>query len=233
MNHFIVTFLCQPYFTSRCLVEYLSIFTASTPNQMKKTFFALLALAVVVFASCKKSDDHANMNSNPLLKIMHDMHTQMDTMKMTMDPDYDFAKMMKVHHQGAVSMATYELANGTDSTIKSMAQKMKDEQTSEIAQLDSFMAAFKPSGMSMAMMDSMDAAMNRMSVQGDAQVLKNQSDHDFAHLMIVHHQSAVDMAKAAKMYAQTPFVKNMADMIIASQTAEIAAMQAWLAAGKD
>ncbi len=201
---------------------------------MKKNFFALLAFAVVLFASCKKSDDHhTTMGSNPLLKIMHDMHMQMDTMNMTMDPDHDFAKMMKVHHNGAVTMAVYELANGTDTMIKSMAQKMKDDQTREIAQLDSFMNAHMPMGMSMAMMDSLDASMTRMSVQGDTQVLKNQSDHDFVHLMIVHHQSAVDMAKAAKMYAQTPFVKDMADMIIAAQTVEIAQMKAWLAAGND
>jgi len=202
---------------------------------MKKIALALCAFALL-FASCMKHEDDSHGTThgdNAVLKIMHDMHMQMDTMSMTHDPDHDFAMMMKVHHSGAVTMANYELANGTDATIKGMAQRIKDDQTREIAQLDSFMMAHAPTGMSMAMMDSLDASMMRMKTQGDAQVLKNQSDHDFTHLMIVHHQSAIDMAKAAKMYAQTTFIKNMADMIIAAQTAEIADFQAWLNSGKD
>jgi uncharacterized protein (DUF305 family) len=200
---------------------------------MKKIVLALCTVSLL-FTACKKEDSHGmHTSENALLRIMYNMHTSMDTMTMTQDPDHDFAMMMKSHHTGAVNMATYELTNGTDATIKAMAQQMKDDQTREIAQLDSFMRVHTPAGMSMAMMDSLDASMMRMSVQSDAQVLKNQSDHDFTHLMIVHHQSAIDMAKAAKMYAQTAFVKNMADMIIAAQTQEIAAMNAWLNAGND
>ena len=200
---------------------------------MKKTALALCA-SVLLFAACKKDDGHGTTHGdNALLKIMHDMHTSMDTMTTTQDPDHDFAMMMKVHHTGAVSMANYELSNGTDATIKGMAQHMKDDQTREIVQLDSFMMAHTPTGNSQAMVDSLDASMMRMSTQTDAQTLKAQSDHDFAHLMIVHHQSAIDMAKAAKMYAQTTFIKNMADMIIAAQTQEIADLNAWLAAGND
>ncbi len=202
---------------------------------MKKTALALCAFTLL-FASCMKHEDDSHGTThgdNAVLKIMHDMHTRMDTMTMTKDPDHDFAMMMKLHHQGAVEMAAYELANGSDATIKGMAQMMKDDQTREIAQFDSFAVAHAPTGISMAMMDSLDAAMMRMKTQGDAQTLKNQSDHDFAHLMIVHHQSAIDMAKAAKMYAQTMFIKDMADMIIAAQTQEIADLNAWLNAGND
>lgn len=202
---------------------------------MKKFLLSLSAVALL-FASCMKHEDDSHgghTTDNALLKIMHDMHNSMDTMTMTQDPDHDFAMMMKVHHGGAVSMADYELSNGTDATINGMAQRIKDDQTREIAQLDSFMMAHPATGMSMAMMDSLDASMMRMKTGGDAQVLKNQSDHDFVHLMIVHHQSAIDMAKAAKIYAQTPFIKGMADAIIAAQTQEIADFNAWLASGKD
>ena len=202
-----------------------------------KRMTIIAAASMLLFAACSKDDDNTpvayNNHSSALMKIMHSMDSAMDAMTMTMDPDHDFAMMMKEHHMGAVDMANYELANGTDATIKGMAQMMKDDQTREIAQLDSFMMAHTPSGMSMAMMDSMDAAMMRMSTQADAQVLKGNSDHDFAHLMRVHHQSAIDMARAAKMYAQTPFIKNMADMIIAAQTQEIAELNAWLNSGKD
>lgn len=202
---------------------------------MKQSILTLCAFALLSAVSCMKDEDdsHGTTHDNALLKIMHDMHTSMDTMTMTKDPDHDFAMMMKVHHSGAVNMATYELANGTDATIKGLAQMMKDDQTREIAQLDSFVMVHTPSSMSMAMMDSLDAAMMRMKTGGDAQVLKEQSDHDFAHLMIVHHQSAIDMAKAAKMYAQATFIQNMADVIIAAQTQEISELNAWLNSGND
>lgn len=201
---------------------------------MKKYLIGVSVFLLMAIASCKKDDSTGYDNhSSPLMKLMHQMDDSMKAMTMTHDPDNDFAMMMKQHHAGAVNMATYELANGTDATIKGMAQKMKDDQLKEIAELDSFMMAHAPSTMSMAMMDSLDASMMRMSTQADAQTLNGQSDHDFVHLMIVHHQSAIDMAKAAKMYAQTTFIKNMADMIIAAQTKEISDMKAWLSSGKD
>ena len=202
---------------------------------MKKVLLGLTAMTLFAFAACKKNSSSTTYDnhSSPLMKVMHSMDSSMQAMTMTHDPDHDFAMMMKEHHMGAINMANYELANGTDATIKGMAQTMKDAQTREVAMLDSFMMAHAPSNMNMAMMDSFDAAMMRMTKQADAQTLKGQSDHDFTHLMIVHHQSAIDMAKAAKMYAQTTFVKDMADMIIAAQTQEIAEMKAWLKAGND
>lgn len=203
---------------------------------MKKTLLALSAF-VLLFAACKKDDNNPQTtydnHSSPLMKMMHNMDSMMKGMSMTMDPDHDFAMMMKEHHMGAVDMAEYELANGKDAKIKGMAQIMKDDQMMEISQFDSFMTAHSPSSMNMAMMDSLDVSMVRMSTQSDAQTLNGKADHDFAHLMIVHHQSAVDMAKAAKMYAQTAFIKNMADMIISAQTQEIGELKAWLAAGND
>lgn len=203
---------------------------------MKKIIFAFSTLAILVAAACNKNDDSStpyDNHSSPLMKMMHSMDSAMEVMKMTMDPDHDFAMMMKEHHMGAVKMAEYELASGIDAGIKSMAQKMKDDQMHEIAQLDSFMKAHTPSTMSMPMMDSMNASMMRMSTQADAQVLNGKTDHDFVHLMRVHHQSAIDMAKAAKMYAQTTFVKDMADMIIMAQMQEITELNAWLANGND
>lgn len=201
-----------------------------------KNILALAAAATLLFAACKKDDNNMttyDSQSSPLMKMMHQMDDSMKAMPMTMDPDYDFAMMMKQHHMGAINMANYELANGTDATIKALAQNIKAAQTQEISTLDSFMMAHSPSGMSMPMMDSLNAAMMRMSTQGDAQKLKGQSDHDFTHLMIVHHQSAVDMAKSEKTYGKVQMMKDMAQMMIDDQTQEINQMQTWLNSGKD
>jgi uncharacterized protein (DUF305 family) len=43
---------------------------------------------------------------------MHNMMDDMMAMKMTMDPDEDFAMMMKMYHQRAIEMANAELKEG-------------------------------------------------------------------------------------------------------------------------
>ncbi len=207
---------------------------------MKKTT-AIAAAAILLFAACKKDETTPvtpptivyDNHSSPLMKMMHDMDADMNGMKMTMDPDHDFAMMMKMHHMGAVKMADYELTNGTDATIKAMAQKMKDAQKQEISMMDSFMMAHTPSNMSMVMMDSLNVSMKRMTTSADAQTLKGTSDHDFVHLMIVHHQSAVEMAAAEMMYGKNTFMKDMASMMKMDQMHEISDMQTWLKNGND
>jgi len=49
----------------------------------------------------------------------------------------------------------------------------------------------------------------------------------FIDSMIMHHQGAVDMAKDAQQKAEHAELKQMADDIIKSQSAEIKQMQAW------
>ncbi|HXH27110.1 MAG TPA: DUF305 domain-containing protein [Candidatus Acidoferrum sp.] len=52
-------------------------------------------------------------------------------------------------------------------------------------------------------------------------------DKAFLSEMIPHHQGAIDMANLAKMNAKHNEIKNMADNIIASQTAEVNQMELW------
>lgn len=58
---------------------------------------------------------------------------------MTGNADQDFARMMVAHHQGAVDMARVELEHGTDPDLKAMAQKVVDDQTKEIQQLQDWL----------------------------------------------------------------------------------------------
>ena len=201
---------------------------------MKRIAIVLLGTILIGFAACKKDDEHNYDNhSSPLHVMMMSMDSTMDKLIMTGDPDHDFAMMMKVHHQGAITMANYELSNGTDATIKAMAQKMKDAQAKEIASLDSFMMAHSPSGSNMAFETAADAAMDKMMADMNSLVLKGQTDHDFVHLMIIHHESAIGMANAEIQHGQVVFMKNMAQMMKGDQTMEIGELQSWLNAGND
>ncbi|MEO8313328.1 MAG: DUF305 domain-containing protein [Pseudomonadota bacterium] len=66
------------------------------------------------------------------------------SMPKTGDADYDFAAMMKEHHQMGLQMAQRELKEGKSAEMKQMAQKIVAAQTKEIAELDTWMAANKP-----------------------------------------------------------------------------------------
>ena len=70
----------------------------------------------------------------------------------------------------------------------------------------------------MEAMDSMQAEMNRTRMTGDL-------DRDFVAMMVPHHQSAVDMARAYLMQGKDPELRRLAEHIIESQEAEIALMR--------
>lgn len=74
--------------------------------------------------------------------------------------------------------------------------------------------------MKQPMMAGMES-MNKMQMTGD-------TDKDFAMMMKVHHQQAVDMAQMELANGKSPKMKAMAKQIISSQKKEIAQFDAWL-----
>jgi uncharacterized protein (DUF305 family) len=67
-------------------------------------------------------------------------------------------------------------------------------------------------------MTVMDDGMKGAPMTGDP-------DHDFAAMMIPHHQGAIDMAKAELLYGRNPVLRRLAQEIVVTQTAEITVMQ--------
>lgn len=74
---------------------------------------------------------------------MMGMMKSMDAMKMTGDTDRDFAMMMKVHHQGAIDMAQFELEHGKDPKMRAMAKQIIKAQQKEIAEIDRWLGKRK------------------------------------------------------------------------------------------
>jgi uncharacterized protein (DUF305 family) len=171
------------------------------------------------------------MAGGSMMRLMHENMQQMQDMKgkMTGDPDYDFAQMMAIHHQGAVQMAQEELASGTDSQLKEMAQKNIDDQTKEINELQAFMNQHKPTtgdtATTMKMMHPMHSMMTHMHQQDMSGM---NTDQSFAHMMISHHQMAIEMSKEFLKMGKTQEMKQTAQKIIDEQSTEIKALEAWL-----
>jgi uncharacterized protein (DUF305 family) len=105
------------------------------------------AFATAVLASLWGSAAHAQ--EEPVTAGAKMDHSKMGDMKgmhmsMTGDADYDFASMMRQHHQMGLHMAQEELKNGKNAEMKQMAQKVIDGQTQELAALDAWLAKHKP-----------------------------------------------------------------------------------------
>ena len=81
--------------------------------------------------------------------------------------------------------------------------------------MDQFMQVMETS------MTKMDKGMAAASMTGDV-------DHDFATMMMPHHEGAIDMAKAELSYGKDPVMRRLAEEIIVDQQSEIDAMNLWL-----
>ncbi|MDZ4710131.1 MAG: DUF305 domain-containing protein [Saprospiraceae bacterium] len=82
------------------------------------------------------------------------------------------------------------------------------------------------SGMKMdnGMMASMNNAMGKMHDMK----MSEDFDHDFAHMMIKHHQAAIDMSKIEMAKGMDPQIKKIAQNIITEQKVEIGQMELFI-----
>ena len=74
----------------------------------------------------------------------------------------------------------------------------------------------------------MEASMKEMDHDMSAAPMDGNADHDFAAMMIPHHQGAVDMAKAELSHGRDPTMRRLAEEIIADQKSEIDLMNLWI-----
>lgn len=81
-----------------------------------------------------------------------------------------------------------------------------------------------PADMKATMMKGKNG-MQRLQPSGDV-------DKDFAVMMKLHHEQAVDMAEMQIAHGRSPTLKTMARQIVAAQKKEIATFDAWLAKQK-
>ena len=81
-----------------------------------------------------------------------------------------------------------------------------------------------PHDMKASMMMGMEG-MQKMKMSGN-------TDKDFAMMMKMHHQQAVNMAELQLATGKSPEMKTMATQIIAAQKKEIAQFDKWLAKQK-
>lgn len=164
-----------------------------------------------------------------------------------------FAQDMSAHHRQAVLMAGIARDRSTDSAIRSLAFDIETGQLEQIGRMQGWLslwnAAPLPIGRHMTWMadaSSMPgmghhgesgsagvATMPGMASPADLQQLRGATgtpfDVLFLQLMLRHHQGGVPMARYAGEHGETAQVRNLAEKMALSQSAESRYM-AWLIA---
>lgn len=126
------------------------------------------------------------------------------------------------HHMHAVEMAQHQLDNGSSSAIKAIAQKIKDDQTAEIALYKTIRKSLTGSENSPAVPDShMESDMRTMMTKtGGA------ADAFFIQHMIPHHAEGISLAHRGLPNLRDSRLVANAKMVISTQSREIGQMEA-------
>jgi len=146
--------------------------------------------------------------------------------------DKAFIKNMISHHEGAVSMAQAALTSAKRQEIKNMANNIISTQSEEISKMKRWQQQWgygdeNPTTNSGSMdHDSMGMNMTNME---DALKGKTGDDFDEAFLtqMIMHHQSAINMAAPGEKNAKHQEVKDLTKAVVEAQSKEVNQMRMW------
>ena len=181
----------------------------------------------------KLKNDANKEYDKEMKKLLQEMSKQMKKMKMTCEPDVDFANMMIMHHDMGIAMANLELAYGHHARGKELAEKTKIGNQESKERLQAFLSAHTSwmelskadcENFMMEMMSSMEKMMMEMEKLQDL----NDVDVQFAEQMIVHHQAAIEMSRIELKWGHEPAAKAEAQKIIDEQSAEIAELKAFV-----
>ena len=144
------------------------------------------------------------------------------------DADVTFAQGMIPHHSQAIDMAALAADRTDNPAILDLATRIQGAQDPEIEMMQGWLQTWGHDEMATDM-EGMDHDMSGMMTDDDMTALEAASgpefDRLFAEMMIEHHQGAIDMAQTVMDDGADPDVRNLAQAIIATQSAEITEMQ--------
>jgi uncharacterized protein (DUF305 family) len=154
--------------------------------------------------------------------------------------DVGFAQDMTVHHQQAVTMASWERDHTTDPVLHQLAADIEATQTSQIGRMQGWLElwgapALPVGGGHMAWMTEAShdhtpapaggvATMPGMASDEELAALRAATGREldvlFLQLMLRHHQGGAGMLEYAAERAAVPQVRNLAAQMLRSQTGE-------------
>jgi uncharacterized protein (DUF305 family) len=152
------------------------------------------------------------------------------------DLDRAFINGMAAHHQGGIDMAKVEIDNGADARVKAFAERIVTTQQRDISELTEMARKTYqftpdrqhegPMGSLMGVPVTTDMAAMRKEVEAARGV---DLDHKFLMIMRVHHAAAIPMADEEARFGADQTLRELAVLMIGTQSREIGEMQDMLA----
>ncbi|MFG2888592.1 DUF305 domain-containing protein [Streptomyces sp. NPDC048248] len=140
--------------------------------------------------------------------------------------DFAYVQMMIVHHRQALVMTGLAGRHADDKQVSRVAERIAAAQRPEIGAMDGWLSRY---GGPREQQGHQHAEMPGMATASELGRLRKargtQFDELFLKLMIAHHNGAVTMATDALSEGNNVLVEEMANDVIAQQSAEIARMQ--------
>jgi uncharacterized protein (DUF305 family) len=158
--------------------------------------------------------------------IKHHSMMQKDTLKLTGDPDYDFAIIMKIHHRHGIAMANEEVKYGSDTAMRSLAGRIKESQEKELKEIQDFISQNSPGNNDAAFLSQMQNSMKKAKDEMNKSTsMSGNFDRYFSSLMALHHRHGLDLAQAEVKFGKNAAMKKMAQQMIKQRNLEIKQLQ--------
>jgi uncharacterized protein (DUF305 family) len=202
-----------------------------TRTLVRRVLLPITAAAVLALAAGCGGDDMGGMDDHGSGSGTQSSAAASSSSAAFNDADVSFAQNMIVHHQQAVEMADLAPTRAAKAEVKSLAAQIKAAQQPEIDTMTGWLTAWgQPvtpagghGGHSMpGMMSTQD--MDKLKLASGAAF-----DHEFARMMIAHHNGAIEMAREVQTKGTNPDVKKLAADIEKTQQAEVTTLPKYLA----
>lgn len=148
------------------------------------------------------------------------------------DADTQFARLMIVHHEGALEMSELAARQADTEEVRALAERIADAQDPEIALMVGWLEAWGEDRAADAEHGAMDhggTQMEGLSQDEAMEVLSGLEgrdfDRSFLDLMTAHHRGAIEMAEAQRTDGQNIEARDLAARIVADQTREVSEME--------
>ena len=137
---------------------------------------------------------------------------------------------MTLHHQGAIDMARIEMTKGKDAKLVALAKSLIERKTKEIESLKSNVSHHKPKAADDVTDKELKESISKMMTGMKDIQIKGNTDQEFAQMMILHLQSAIEMSAQEVIQGHHVQLKLMARDMIGDDKKLLNEMKDWLSA---
>lgn len=187
---------------------------------IKNNTFAVVIAALVLAGGAIAAGSAIEKNTAP------ETHGNMQAPSQA-QADQAFIEEMIPHHESAVAMAELATDRAKSAEVRTLAATIIKDQQREIAQMKDWYQDWYGKEVPAATGGEHGGGHDGMMASKDVEALKASENFDpeFVRRMIPHHESAVVIAQNILPKAERQEIKDLAQAIIASQSAEITQMR--------